>query len=48
MKINLYAVYRADGPLNSVQRAFVQSVRTIAAELISSLRNRERRLHAVQ
>ncbi len=48
MKINLYAVYRADGPLNSVQKAFVQSVKTIAMELISFLRNRERRLHAVQ
>lgn len=48
MKINLYAVYRADGPLNSVQKAFVQSVKTVATELISFLRNRERRLHAVQ
>ncbi len=48
MKINLYAVYRAEGPLNSVQKAFVQSVKMIATELISFLRNRERRLHAVQ
>jgi DNA-binding transcriptional LysR family regulator len=48
MPINLYAVYRVDGPLNTVQKAFVQSVKTVASEQINSLRNRDRKLHSVQ
>jgi DNA-binding transcriptional LysR family regulator len=48
MPINLYAVYRADGPLNSVQKAFIQSVKAVAGDSINFLRNRDRKLHAVQ
>lgn len=47
MPIQLYAVYRTDGPLNGVQKAFVQSVKAVAGDSISSL-HRERRLHSVR
>jgi DNA-binding transcriptional LysR family regulator len=37
MPIDLYAVYRIDGPLNSVQKSFVQCVAAAAAHSISFL-----------
>ena len=37
MPIDLYAVYRIDGPLNSVQKSFVQCVKAAASESISFL-----------
>jgi DNA-binding transcriptional LysR family regulator len=35
--ITLYAAYRVDGPLNSVQRQFVQCMRTVATESVATL-----------
>jgi len=35
--ITLYAAYRIDGPLNSVQRLFLQCVRAAASESLSSI-----------
>jgi DNA-binding transcriptional LysR family regulator len=37
MPIDLYAVYRVDGPLNRVQKSFVECVKTVASESISFL-----------
>jgi DNA-binding transcriptional LysR family regulator len=37
MPIDLYAVYRVDGPLNRVQKSFVQCVKTVASDSISFL-----------
>jgi DNA-binding transcriptional LysR family regulator len=48
MPIHLYAVYRVDTPLNSVQKAFLQSVKAVASDCIAYLRNRGRKLHSVQ
>jgi DNA-binding transcriptional LysR family regulator len=48
MPIDLYAVYRIDGPLNSVQRAFVQCVKAAASESISGLPTEGPRLHSVR
>jgi DNA-binding transcriptional LysR family regulator len=48
MPIHLYAVYRVDGPLNNVQRAFVQSVKAVASDCVHYLRTRDRKLHSVQ
>jgi len=39
MPIDLYAVYRVDGPLNRVQQSFVQCVKSIASDSISFLSN---------
>lgn len=44
MPIDLYAVYRIDTPLNNVQRAFVECVKSVAAESISALGRSEPRL----
>jgi DNA-binding transcriptional LysR family regulator len=35
--ITLYAAYRIDGALNSVQRQFVQCMRTVATESVATL-----------
>jgi DNA-binding transcriptional LysR family regulator len=37
MPIDLYAVYRVDGPLNRVQKSFIQCVKNVASESISFL-----------
>jgi DNA-binding transcriptional LysR family regulator len=37
MPIDLYAVYRHDGPLNRVQKSFVQCVKQVASDSISFL-----------
>lgn len=37
MPIDLYAVYRIDGPLNRVQKSFVQCVKAVASESIRFL-----------
>jgi hypothetical protein len=37
MPIDLYAVYRIDGPLNRVQKSFVHCVKTVASESIRFL-----------
>ena len=37
MPIDLYAVYRVDGPLNRVQKSFVNCVKTVASESIRFL-----------
>jgi DNA-binding transcriptional LysR family regulator len=48
MPIHLYAVYRVDAPLNSVQKAFVSSIKAVASESIAYLMNRDRKLHLVR
>jgi DNA-binding transcriptional LysR family regulator len=48
MPIDLYAVYRIDGPLNSVQRSFVQCVKAVASDSISFLPSSESKLHSVK
>jgi DNA-binding transcriptional LysR family regulator len=48
MPIDLYAVYRIDGPLNSVQRSFVQCVKAIASDSISVLPSAESKIHSVK
>jgi DNA-binding transcriptional LysR family regulator len=48
MPIDLYAVYRVDGPLNSVQKSFVQCVKSVAGDSISILPNGEAKLQAVK
>jgi DNA-binding transcriptional LysR family regulator len=48
MPIDLYAVYRIDGPLNSVQRTFVQCVKAVASDSISFLPTSEPRLQSVR
>ncbi len=48
MPIDLYAVYRVDGPLNSVQKSFVQCVKSVAGDSISILPSGETRLHSVK
>ena len=40
MPIALYAAYRIDGPLNSVQKSFVQCVKSVASDSISFLPSR--------
>ncbi|MCZ8132804.1 MAG: LysR family transcriptional regulator [Steroidobacteraceae bacterium] len=47
LPIELYAVYRSDESLNSVQRAFVNCVRAAATEMIGFLREPEFKLHAI-
>jgi len=47
MPIDLYAVYRIDGPLNSVQKSFVQCVKTVASDSISFLPGTGPKLHSV-
>jgi DNA-binding transcriptional LysR family regulator len=37
MPIDLYAVYRVDGPLNRVQKSFIQCVKAVASESIRFL-----------
>ena len=44
MPIVLYAVYRIDGPLNSVQKSFVQCVAAVASDSISFLPRSELKL----
>src|SRR5882757_1047472 len=46
--IDLYAVYRIDGPLNRVQKSFVQCVKTVASNSISSLPTQAPKLYAVR
>jgi DNA-binding transcriptional LysR family regulator len=48
MPIDLYAVYRIDGPLNSVQKSFVQCVKAAASESISALTSVGAVLHSVK
>ena len=48
LPIDLYAVYRVDGPLNSVQKSFVQCVKSVAGDSISILPSGETRLHSVK
>jgi len=48
MPIDLYAVYRIDGPLNSVQKSFVQCVKAAASDSISFLPSPEVKLHSVR
>jgi DNA-binding transcriptional LysR family regulator len=48
MPIELYAVYRTDEPLNVIQRAFVNCVRSAAAESIGFLQAPECKLHVVR
>jgi hypothetical protein len=47
MPIDLYAVYRIDGPLNRVQKSFVQCVKTVAGDSISFLPGEARAALAV-
>jgi hypothetical protein len=35
--VTLYAAHRIDGPLNSVQRSFLQCVRATASESLASI-----------
>ena len=48
MPIDLFAVYRIDGPLNSVQKSFVQCVKAVASDSISILPQSGSQLHSVQ
>ncbi len=48
MPINLFAVYRIDGPLNSVQKSFVQCVKAVASDSISILPSPGSQLHSVR
>jgi DNA-binding transcriptional LysR family regulator len=47
MPIDLYAVYRIDGPLNRVQKSFIQCVKTVASNSISVLPTQAPKLYAV-
>jgi DNA-binding transcriptional LysR family regulator len=48
MPIDLYAVYRIDGPLNSVQKSFVQCVKAVAGDSISLIPSAGVQLHSVK
>ncbi len=48
MPIDLYAVYRIDGPLNRVQKSFVQCVKLVASDSISFLCGAQPRAQAVR
>jgi DNA-binding transcriptional LysR family regulator len=48
MPIDLYAVYRIDGPLNRVQKSFVQCVKTVASDSISFLTSAAPKTHSAR
>jgi len=48
MPIDLFAVYRIDGPLNSVQKSFIQCVKAVASDSIANLASSEPKIHSVR
>jgi DNA-binding transcriptional LysR family regulator len=48
MPIDLYVVHRIDGPLNRVQKSFIQCVKTVASDSIGFLTNSSPKTHVAR